>query len=480
MMRRRRAARERRVTTATLAVATSRAGWAGGQDSQIAPLPGRWRVARAARRLLLLSLAMNFGGLLQPLYQVFANERIPYLFTGIQYLSLPVAYLALVRYRRSYPLQFPTPTFDARRRVLFAATLLLVIYGLWRENLPVMVVQDAWTFLFLFVFLDLSRYDPAWLDVEKPLIVLFWLLFITVLAGLGLPRPMIWEDGGIELEHGDLSSRPFVFTLAYPLARLLEFWPLVFVFAYLRPRFDTWKLLGLLAALGWVAVQILFQKRAPVLRGVCYLVAALMMVPYSAGRMRTLAPKLLLVGGGLVILVLFSGTASFVGLVQRYQDFKEEGLAEARIEESQAMLKDFSDWDNVVGRGMGGWYVPPLEMTGSPVSSQGEIGNPSTHIGFFHPFIKGGILLSLLYYSFFASLLRRKPRWWLQNRCNAAALCIAPVLFLFLFMEGAPNPGNIALGLVTAFACGRGGVIGSGSEAAPSVTRPQTRAHGSP
>ena len=89
------------------------------------------------------------------------------------------------------------------------------------------------------------------------------------------------------------------------------------------------------------------------------------------------------------------------------------------------------------------------------VKTTGEIGRASVHIGFFMPMLKGGLLLSLVYYGFFLPMFQRKPAGWYQNPINTAALAVVPVYVLFQFIEGSPTMTNGFDAILVGMACAR-------------------------
>lgn len=325
--------------------------------------------------------------------------------------------------------------------------LSLTVYGFAKGNLPQNIFIDLWTYAIILCFLILGVRDEFWLDIEKPMLILFWSCFVIVLLSTALPRQHLF-DMGYDLDYFS-GSRP-TYTLAYDLSRLLHFWPVLFVLGLTRAKFDVWKVLGILTIVAYFGFQIYFQKRAPAVRTLVYLISALVFLQ-SAGSARNVRRVTIVALTGLAGLFIFMPTDAFLG---RFQE--ADG---ARLDEAAQMIGGFSAIDWLVGRGFGGYFdLGPLSGQFAEVvaSSSGEMARTRLHIGLLYPLLKGGLFFVAFHFLLIAPMFRKfQNKAWRRDRYNAVAITILPVYLAFRSIEGAPSPGEFFDGVIFAICCAR-------------------------
>jgi len=351
---------------------------------------------------------------------------------GVGFLAVGV-----LLYRRRLPPIVGGKGLRIKMGVYAAAIVLLTLYGLadTRRTYYNVFIEAAGHGM-IFLFLLLGRYDQVWKDLEKPLIVLFWICFAVVVIGLFYPL-MITEDTLVFLEA---STNPRQRTVGYSIQHCLHFWPLLFAMAYLRPRWDRWKVLGLGTMLAYLALAVYFEKRAPMARALAYAAMVLVVVPVLLKRIR-LGTGVLLT----VVLAMFFAAASFTSrfgqLVQRYEQRDVTDFWNTpRIQEVRAMFSELTPAEWIVGKGFGGYYTSLPWTTGvSTVTSDGLRGRLNLHIGVFRPILKGGLLFAAIYFWLFVPMIRHKPRGWYSDRFNTAVMAVLPVYLMFQLIASAPS-----------------------------------------
>lgn len=332
----------------------------------------------------------------------------------------------------------------------FIACLILVLalaaYGFLVNPLVVSTSMDTATYLIILCFVALSRHDEFWHDLEKPLLVLFWVGVGLTLIGVRTPD---FEAQEIRSLYGITIDTP-TDTLGYRIVGLLGLFPLLFVLALARDRLDWWTLLGMGTLVVYLGFQVYFAKRAPVARALSYAVVALVLVPLLRGR--RVSVWIVLVFTAFAITGFLAVDRYFPVLIAKYQ------MADAsRLEEAKALMSDLSRLEWLFGRGMGGTFTPPRYWRVGIIDSGGMFARDTVHAGVLLPVLKGGSLFALAYYSLFARVIRVHPTTWYQSRVNLAAAVALPVYTVFLFVEGPPSIANVYDAVLVGLACGRGG-----------------------
>jgi hypothetical protein len=204
-----------------------------------------------------------------------------------------------------------------------------------------------------------------------------------------------------------------------------------------------------------LAQQVLFQKRAPTVRVLLFLLVFLLVMPrlWARGsaawtRARERRVRLVFLGtaaAGLVVVLtlapwLFQG--QLAGLAQRLSGRAYSGGAAAmltweneRFFEAGMFLDTLQPQELVLGRGFGGYFIPEAAGWGVWLDDLQEFGRRQLHVGLLMPFFKGGLALSLAYYP---GLLLALARGWRgrSRPWTAAAFFVVLIHALFLLQEG--------------------------------------------
>ena len=386
------------------------------------------------------------------------GRGIAYLFTVPGYMALPVLGLAAFLYARADRGSGISRGWR-HRLLLFAFVLgLLAIAGLLKGYGVRAVADDLWIYLYFLLFVILGRYDEVWRDLEKPLILFFWLLFALTIWGLFLPRPLVNEYG--ELVFVDIAQdRPTINTAGYEFHRILGFWPLVFMLGCLSRLRITWRMLAVASAFAFLVLSVAFQKRAPFVRTLLYMLPPLLILLASVQRRRFLLGFAILFC--LVLGLAFTvRTSVFQQLETRYR--AEASLWESsRLVEARAMFDDLQWPEYIFGRGLGGYYTPPPDWDAGVVriSEQGDLGRRSLHIGILVPILKGGVLFWIVTYSLYWPVLRPRRRLWYSSPLNMCAVAIIPVYVASQLIEGGASMGNVFDALLIGMVIGRLGTV---------------------
>jgi hypothetical protein len=404
-----------------------------------------------ARLVLLLAItAMAASGLTDFFVAVFGPFK--YVMTIIHFSAPLLLLLSAWMYRRRLGPVVQRGAFGVKLFLLVLTIVFLSGLGLARGNNMEWVLRDTWAYVVILGGVLVGRFDRAFEDLEKPMVVLFWLLFAAAVAMLDTPR--IISAGFFETTAAMTGTRASVESVGYVIADTLGFWPLVFLLGYLRPRMDHWKILSIGAALAWIGLQIYFQKRAPFARGMVYVAVAVAVIPMLQKRLKPGTAVLFILAMGVFLAVVESG-ASFQRLMQRYEE-DPSFLQSSRVMEARSMLEDMHGPDWLVGKGMGGGYASPWKWSIRRLDERAE--GMTLHIGSLMPLLKGGLLLMLVYYAFFVPLFTPKPPGWYASRLNVAAMGIVPVVLVFSLAEGGALAGGSLDALMVGLICGRGAV----------------------
>jgi hypothetical protein len=313
------------------------------------------------------------------------------------------------------------------------------------------VVHDFAPYLVVLAAVVLGSIRRAWADVDPFLVALF--------AAALVVNAVAMTDMTTIVSEADADVRAAREVLGYRTQWALAFWPLLFLTARLRsPRVALLVYAGLFFILGQ---QVLFQKRSPTVRVLLFMLIFVVVLPRLArrtsgfGRRVVGAPRpvtseartaAMLAGVGALALIvalasapwLFRGQAA--GLARRLSGQAYEGGAAAmlvweneRFHEARLFLRTVEPHEVVFGRGFGGYFVAEPGW-GAWMEDLHKVASRNLHVGVLMPFFKGGLLLSLAYYSGLALALARGRRQ-LGDPFAAAAFFVLLLHALFLLQE---------------------------------------------
>jgi hypothetical protein len=325
-------------------------------------------------------------------------------------------------------------------------TAFLFLYGWLGQGYALSAaVHDLAPYLVIVSAVVLGSMPRVWQDTDGLILALFAAALVVNAVGMTEITHVVSESYA--------EDRAGVSTVAYRTQGALAFWPLLLLTARARrPR----AMLLIFAGVFFVlAQQILFQKRAPILRVASFLLVFLLVLPWLWARgsaawtpARERKVRALFLGTAAAALVvalalapwLFQG--QLLGLVQRLSGQAYSGGPAAmltweneRFFEAGMFLSTVEPHELVVGRGFGGYFIPEAPGWGVWLDDLQEFGRRQLHVGLLMPFFKGGLALSLVYYAGLCLALSRGPRA-LREPLGMAAFFIVLLHTLFLLQEG--------------------------------------------
>ena len=406
-----------------------------------------------AKNLLYLTIALIFFRYCYIFYVGVTGNIFRIIPTIIFCFSFGTAILAIIIYDR---LSNGLGLRRMMRYIEFFCAYLIILFmlGLWSDHVFRNILDDLFIYSFILLFMILGQFDAAWDDLERILWIPCLLMTIFCIIGLKYEAFSLAVDYSSEYAKTD-GDRWAVMTLGYQNSDSMGLWPIVFALGVLKKRISLSTFIALLLFFAFMFLQVWFQKRAPSIRGVVYLLSVLYMVrKMQIGSVWIIAPMLLFVGG--IILYELSNTLNFSLLIERFQSEEDLTKIGGRTAEIEAMLSGYGLLDWLIGRGLGGYYLIDNWSAGiQKVTNSGITGRAYMHLGFFLPLLKGGLIFSFIYYWFSFKLLLPKSRLWWMNRFNLVAVAILPVYIIFLFAEGPPTMANLLDGVLFGLLCGR-------------------------
>lgn len=359
---------------------------------------------------------------------------------GVSLLTLPLLFLILAEYHssRSYSLLAALKN-DRLLKLIFVVVHLALVYGLIMGNSLDVIIQEYWTAMIVLYGYRISR-DMALLESFRQKNLRFIFLLFAVATAYG--TTMIQEHLTIYDFTTDLSTA----TLAYEISPILDFWPFMFLivlFSERQPFRKFWFYIPIAIYLGF---QLFFVKRAPSARVLAFLVLGISSFWYLKQRrdfiVRMLFGSVLVIGA----LVFFTPK----NLVDRFQ--KEDN---SRQSEAFTMLEQFNLAEVIIGKGLGGYYLLEEGAGIVEINSEGELGKHILHIGLFYPYLKGGLLLSILVIAHILRSIYFGMRHFRQlHPYQHMAMIFLFVYSLFRVIEGPFSPGMVFDGFL--FGCSLG------------------------
>src|SRR5262249_52735110 len=296
--------------------------------------------------------------------------------------------------------------------VLFHSGLLLV-FGILRGHDPVIAAKEMAPYLVIVASVILGSMPRIWKDTDRLVLALYALALVINIVGMTEMTDVVSE--------ANAESREARSILAYRTQWALAFTP--FLFFTSRQRKPATALLIFAGVFFSLAQQILFQKRAPTVRILLYIVVFLVILPRlrprrlagGEARIQTLFATVCAIGIFVSLSAapwLFRGQLS--GLTRRLSGESYSGGATAmltseneRFIEASMFFRSLGPPEVVFGRGFGGYFVPDRLDHPGWIDETNSYGVRWLHVGGLIPFFKGGLLFAVLYYSiYFPALLR--------------------------------------------------------------------------
>ncbi len=314
----------------------------------------------------------------------------------------------------------------------------------WKGYETSAVLHDLAPYLVIVFSAVLGSMPQVWEDADPWLVLLFvGALVVNALGMTGMTEVV---------SEAQPDDRAGIGVIGYRTQGALAFWPLLLLTARLRRR--RVALLAFAGVCFVLAQQVLFQKRAPTLRIALFLLVFILVLP-RLWPSRQPPP----VGGERWVRSAFAGVAAagliaslaiapwlfrgqIAGLRERISGERYGGGAAGmltyeneRFYEVGMFLDTLAPHEWVLGRGFGGYFVPPDPQWGTWLDDVQEFGRRQLHVGGLMPFFKGGVLLAIAYYSGLLMALARGRRA-LRDPFAAAAFFVVLMHAVFLVQEG--------------------------------------------
>lgn len=326
--------------------------------------------------------------------------------------------------------------------LLLGLSLLLFLYGWLLKGYRIQpVVHDLCPYLVIVAAAVLGSLTRAWADLDRPLLLLLFAALGVNALGMTQMTNVVFEDFA--------EDRAGISIVAYRTQGALAFWPLLFLTARLRRPRTAFLIYATVFFV--LAQQILFQKRGPSVRVLLFVLVFLVVLPRLERLRPTPATRRGVFGfalaGALVAAIalalapwLFEG--QLAGLMRRLSGQRYSGGAAGmltweneRFFEAAMFLRTLEPQELVLGRGFGGYFVPDTPGWGMYMDDLHTIARRQLHVGGLMPLFKGGLALTLVYYSGLGLALVR-GRHYLREPVAAAAFFVVLLHALYLVNEG--------------------------------------------
>ena len=340
------------------------------------------------------------------------------------------------------PLHLLKPAYQMWLAFLAVSFTSMVFVGLMRSNPLLLLVQETIVILLFLSGVILGASFQNWFQIDR--------VTLTALAFLGIPTVIM---GYLTVGALDVSllRRGTIYSASVILL------PGTFYMLSL-PRLRSKRLvfMAVLGFLVWTVLQLLFLKRAPLLRAGATVALALIFLPKSWRSQRFifgLATSLALVCAAILLFATEPGRDIRRSIVKRFQvfdvietyisgvrileDSKRYDLETFRFRESGIMIENMTWPQRIYGIGAGGYISDPRLAHWDLAVGDRIIPSAKNalHIGALWSFVKGGLLLFLAFQIGLVALLLNWPRM----RGDPLAVCcwlFVAINFAFSFVEG--------------------------------------------
>lgn len=314
--------------------------------------------------------------------------------------------------------------------LIFIYVHFLLILGIFNGNDLFVIFLEYWTgAIVLFSYLIAS--DPRiWNTFGLPLRFMYLLFAIATLVATQYSREHLVLQG-----LGDIYETHTTSSLAYEISPILDFWPFLFLIAFFRNKKNPYNLVALVPFVIYLAFQLYFLKRAPTTRAISYLIVGSLVLIYLK-RNTGLAMRLITIFAIILIGIYFITPKA---LIARF-----ETKDTARQEEALTMINQLSPIEHILGKGLGGSYYLEQGAGLIEIDNHGNYGKNITHVGVAYPYLKGGLIFTLILFIYiirtiFKSLRKIK---FLSDE-ELAALVFLIVYCSFRLIEGPFSTGAI-------------------------------------
>ncbi|MBI5425350.1 MAG: hypothetical protein HZA32_14825 [Opitutae bacterium] len=300
----------------------------------------------------------------------------------------------------------------------------LILYAVVLGNPVRLIAFDCFTYWTVLGAFILGRRDSVWRDIR---------LTVTILSGLSVLLAIRFTDSMVLTDRSILNEQSgSQFEAALTLAPLLA---LVAATTEVRNR---WYVPLLVITAGCLFVYLYFGRRGISVRCALELFAAAAVLPAMLRQQRRIV---LAVVGFILFAAAIVLYFPFDVLIERFQG--RYGVATTVLSENErwAEVRDLAEelegteW--LVGRGMGGVFLANQIQSLSVDRLTGdEFGRTSTHAGAALPFLKGGVILFVLYFLPLVRVIARLRNWRRLDPITLAAAVSGLALVAFQSIEG--------------------------------------------
>lgn len=287
----------------------------------------------------------------------------------------------------------------------------LTIMGVLNYDNRVTTLDDLYTFNLILPMILLGSSHDFWKDFIKfNFFFIFFALIINIISSVTISKSYHFQEDTIAELEDTGTVRLVRQILAYRTERSLATWPFLLL---LLPKWNFKRSAITIALVLFVfGLQILFQKRGPIVRVMSYIGGFLILLPILLEQGQRI--KIRFSQKVIFAFIAFAGVAVAVsylpdgflvnqveGLIERFQgrrfndqSYKGGALAvftleNERIAEVFHMFHQLHFSEIVFGKGLGGTYFNTIEFNKQMAG---------THMGIFSLVLKGGIFLFALYY----------------------------------------------------------------------------------
>lgn len=346
-------------------------------------------------------------------------------------LIFPIIFLFLAFYQHRR-VSFKIADDKANRRFVLIIMIyvhFLLLYGIVNGNNLDVIFQEYYTSILTYLAFKLGDSLIIIRSFQQKLIWIFILFFGLVLMATSYTREHLENLGYSAQDLGTTTA-----SLAYEIAPILDFWPLIFGLFFFNKEVRI-KWFYFLIPASFIFIQIYFLKRAPTIRGLSIVLLALSLRTIVTGRIRSIALGLL---STFIILITFYYLLPNA-LLQRFQQQDT-----ARQDEALNMISQLSSIELIFGKGLGGEFQVEKGGIVQFINEQGAEVNTTLHIGAAYPMLKGGLLLwGIIFVHILYVISKGLARLGSLEDYQLASLTYLIVYCTFRAIEGPITPGSI-------------------------------------
>jgi len=305
-----------------------------------------------------------------------------------------------------------------------ALLLFMLLNGFAHGNALRVMYFDLITFVTIGSAFVLGRHDRVWFDI-RPL--------VTVLTAVSIVLALVFTDAEVLRDRSILNLQAgshfeSVLTLVPVLAMIA---------VYDRARLK-WYFVLLCLSAGCVLTYLYFGRRGISVRAILELLIAAVVLPLLLRR------AVIAIGSVSLAVVFLIGLLAYFPfdvLTERFQG--RYGVVTTviydneRWDEITQMAGELSPLEYVIGRGLGGAFLPNAITSFATDDIEGEqFGRLYPHVGAAMPFLKGGMVAMLVYFMPFFLLFRALGRWRALDWITLSAALAGIVMIGFHLIEG--------------------------------------------